>query len=61
MVDLIKNQSVRFQYLQVDSLNKCVPQDWFLGYDHFIVYSMLNLLKGSDDQQYFLSTYIRPE
>lgn len=34
---------VRMKYLQVDILNKCVPQDWFLGYDQFSVYTFLNL------------------
>ena len=46
---------VRMKYLQVDILNKCVPQDWYLGYDQFSVYTFLNLqrLMGSNlgDQQ----------
>jgi len=33
----------RVKYIQVDSMNKCVPQDWFLGYDQFAVYTFLNL------------------
>ena len=34
---------VRIKYIQLDSMNKCVPQDWFLGYDQFAVYTFLNL------------------
>lgn len=30
---LMKRADVRIFYMQVDSMNKCVPQDWFLGYD----------------------------
>ena len=31
--ELKARPDVRLKYLQVDSMNKCVPQDWFLGYD----------------------------
>ena len=61
-------QPMRLKYMQVDSMNKCVPQDWFLGYDQFAIYSFLNLVgkagnRGSlrESASGFLKTYFRPE
>lgn len=31
--ELSERDDVRLSYVQVDNMNKCVPQDWFLGYD----------------------------
>ena len=42
-VEELAKKDVRLKYIQVDSMSKCVPQDWFLGYDQFSVYSFLNL------------------
>lgn len=41
--ELMKIKDLRVKYIQVDSMNKCIPQDWFLGYDQFAVYTFLNL------------------
>lgn len=41
--EIKKMPNIRMKYIQVDSMNKCVPQDWFLGYDAFAIYSFLNL------------------
>ena len=41
--ELMKIKDLRVMYIQVDSMNKCIPQDWFLGYDQFAVYTFLNL------------------
>lgn len=41
--DLVKRDDVRLKYIQMDIMNKCVPQDWFLGYDQFAVYALLKL------------------
>jgi len=41
--ELSEMPEVRMKYLQVDILNKCIPQDWFLGYDQFSVYTFFNL------------------
>lgn len=45
MSELESIKDLRVKYLQVDNLNKCIPQDWFLGYDQFAVYTFLNLQK----------------
>ena len=42
-IEELKDQKVRMKYLQVGSMSKCVPQDWFLGYDQFAIYTWLNL------------------
>jgi hypothetical protein len=31
------------RYLQIDSKHKCVPTDWYLGYDTFATYTFLQL------------------
>lgn len=67
-LDQLKNiTNVRFKYLQVDTLNKCIPQDWFLGYDQFSVYSFINLQKMFGNNNItqrqlggHLNTYFRP-
>ena len=43
MSELESMKDLKVKYLQVDNLNKCIPQDWFLGYDQFSVYTFLNL------------------
>ena len=43
-------------------MNKCVPPDWFLGYDQFAIYTFLNLVGNEDEpgkEKGFLKTYIR--
>ena len=48
-------------YLQIDTKNKCVPVDWFIGYDAFAVYSFVNLIGyGPTGSQGFLKTILRP-
>jgi hypothetical protein len=42
-IEELKDQKIRMKYLQVGSMSKCVPQDWFLGYDQFAIYTWLNL------------------
>jgi hypothetical protein len=41
--ELIKVKNIKARYLQIDSKNKCVPTDWYLGYDTFIIYTFLQL------------------
>ena len=31
--DLHTVPGLRATYIQLNSMNKCIPQDWFLGYD----------------------------
>lgn len=59
--ELKSNPNLRLNYIQVDSMNKCVPQDWFLGYDQFAVYTFLKLSGQQRDQAGFLKTYFRPK
>ncbi len=52
---------LKVHYLQVDTKNKCVPVDWFIGYDAFAVYSFINLIGyGPTSSQGFLKTILRP-
>ena len=39
-----KIPGLKVRYLQVDTKNKCVPIDWFIGYDAFSAYSFINLI-----------------
>ena len=39
-----KIPGLKVRYLQVDTKNKCVPIDWFIGYDAFSTYSFINLI-----------------
>jgi len=32
-------KNIRLRYLQIDSKHKCVPTDWYLGYDTFAIYT----------------------
>jgi hypothetical protein len=57
---LMKEPNLRIKYMQVDSMNKCVPQDWFLGYDQFAVYTFHKLAGQIDGQAGYLKTYFRP-
>jgi hypothetical protein len=41
-------------------MSKCVPQDWFLGYDQFAIYTWLNLGGHQNQEAGFLKTFIRP-
>jgi len=50
---------LRVNYVQVDSMNKCVPQDWFLGYDQFTVYTFLNLAGQITGKAGFLKSFFR--
>ena len=52
---------LRVKYIQVNAMNKCVPQDWFLGYDQFAVYTFLNLAGQRESEAGYLNTYFRPE
>jgi hypothetical protein len=38
----IKN--LKASYLQLETKNKCVPTDWYLGYDTFMTYSFYQLV-----------------
>jgi hypothetical protein len=57
--DLLKLSDVRLSYVQVDSMNKCVPQDWFLGYDQFAVYTFHKLTGQIQGQAGYLKTNLR--
>ena len=59
--DLAQMPNLRVKYIQVNSMNKCVPQDWFLGYDQFAVYTFLNLAGQRESEAGYLSSYFRPE
>ena len=59
--ELKARPDVRLKYLQVDSMNKCVPQDWFLGYDQFAVYTFLQLAGQQPGKAGFLTTFIRKD
>lgn len=54
-------RNIRLSYLQVDSMHKCVPQDWFLGYDQFAVYTFHKLGGQIKGKAGFLKTYFRQE
>ena len=54
-------RDLRLKYIQVNSMSKCVPQDWFLAYDQFSVYTFLNLAGQREAEGGHLKTYIRPE
>lgn len=34
---------MRARYLQIDSKNKCVPPDWYLGFETFTIYTFFQL------------------
>lgn len=45
-------------------MNKCVPPDWFLGYDQFAIYTFLNLVGNENEpgkEKGYLQTYIRSQ
>jgi hypothetical protein len=42
-------------------MSKCVPQDWFLGYDQFAIYTWLNLNGQQNGEAGYLNTFIRPK
>ena len=51
---------LKVRYLQVDTKNRCVPIDWFIGYDAFAVYSFVNLIGyGPTGSRGFLKTILR--
>lgn len=53
---------LKVRYLQVDIKNKCVPIDWFIGYDTFSIYSFINLLGfGKHGTGGYLKTILRGE
>lgn len=41
IAELRQIRSLRLRYLQIDSKHKCVPTDWYLGYDTFAIYTFL--------------------
>eukprot|EP00347_Sterkiella_histriomuscorum_P020015 403339427 len=42
--ELRENQKfIKTRYLQIDSRHKCVPTDWYLGFDTFAIYTFLQL------------------
>ena len=52
---------IKVRYLQVDTKNKCVPIDWFIGYDAFSIYSFINLIGyGPTSSKGYLKTILRP-
>ena len=55
-----EKKNLRLKYVQVDSMSKCVPQDWFLGYDQFAIYTWLNLNGFQEEESGFFRTMIRP-
>lgn len=36
-------KDIKLRYMQVDSKHKCVPTDWYLGYETFAIYTFLQL------------------
>ncbi|CDW71816.1 UNKNOWN [Stylonychia lemnae] len=36
-------EKLRVRYIQIDSKHKCVPTDWYLGYDTFAIYTFYQL------------------
>ena len=42
--ELEQIEGLKLRYLQVDTKNKCVPIDWFIGYDTFASYVFINLI-----------------
>ena len=55
-----KIPGIRVRYLQVDTKNKCVPNDWFIGYDAFSAYSFINLIGyGPTSTKGFLKPILR--
>ena len=61
-IDQLKQiPDIKVRYLQVDTKNKCVPIDWFIGYDAFAVYSFINLIGfGPTSSKGYLKTILRP-
>jgi hypothetical protein len=47
LLDLYQQKNLRIRYLQVDSKHKCIPTDWFFGYDTFAIYSFFQLSRSS--------------
>ena len=39
----MERQDLKMRYLQMDSNNKCVPPDWYIGYDTFVIYSFFQI------------------
>lgn len=37
--DLKANKTLKASYIQLETKNKCIPTDWYLGYDTFMTYS----------------------
>ena len=42
-------------------MNKCVPPDWFLGYDQFALYTFLNLVGNKESPKGYFKTYFRKQ
>ena len=59
--EMQSRSDLRVKYVQVDSMSKCVPQDWFLGYDQFAVYTWLNLNGFREGEAGYFRTMIRPK
>jgi len=59
--ELAQVPDLRVNYIQVNSMSKCVPQDWFLAYDQFAVYTFLNLAGQRESEGGYLKTYFRPQ
>jgi hypothetical protein len=58
--ELANRDDIRLKFVQVDSMNKCVPQDWNLGYDQFAVYTFHKLAGQTANEAGFLTTYLWP-
>lgn len=58
--ELMNEKDLRVQYLQVDTKNRCIPMDWFIGYEAFTISTFIQLLGyGSQSAGGTLSTILR--
>jgi len=44
--DLRKKTDVKVHYMQIDNRHKCVPTDWYLGYETFAIYTFYQISEG---------------
>lgn len=59
--ELRKLPGIKARYLQVDIKNKCVPIDWFIGFDTFSIYSFVNFVGfGQAGHGGYLKSFLRP-
>ena len=56
---LRQNESLKYRFLQVDSLHRCVPSDWYMiGYDTFAIHTFLRLVRGGGSEM--MEGYLKP-